>query len=149
MDYSLDARGLVMADRSLTAVDVLVGRRLKMARMTKGLTQTNLGQAVGLSFQQIQKYETGKNRIGPGRLHAMAEVLGVAVSYFFEGPQFVASAADAEMEAIHEALSTQEGVRIATALSSISDAKLRRSIADLLEEIIVSKDRAAEGRRRR
>ncbi|AXK79668.1 XRE family transcriptional regulator [Pseudolabrys taiwanensis] len=138
-----------MADRSLTAVDVLVGQRLKMARMTKGVTQEKLADAVGLTFQQIQKYETGRNRIGTGRLHAMAEALGVPVSYFFEGSKSVASTAATEMEAIHEALSTKEGVRIAASLSRIADLKLRRSIADLLEEIIASetKEPRVAGRR--
>ncbi|MCK9917364.1 helix-turn-helix domain-containing protein [Microbacteriaceae bacterium K1510] len=138
-----------MADRSIGAVDVLVGQRLKMARMTKGLTQVKLAEAVGLTFQQIQKYEWGKNRIGTGRLHAMAEVLGVPVAYFFEGTKSVASKAAAEMEAIHEALSTKEGVRIAVSLSRITDLNLRLRVAELLEEIIASetKETKVAGRR--
>lgn len=138
-----------MADRSLSAVDVLVGQRLKMARMTKGVTQEKLAEAIGLTFQQIQKYENGKNRIGTGRLHAMAEVLGVPVSYFFEGTKSASSKAATEMEAVHQALSTKEGVRIAASLSRITDMNLRRSIADLLEEIIASetKEPKVAGRR--
>ena len=65
--------------------DVHVGRRLREARLAKGMTQTDLAIALGLSFQQVQKYEKGINRIGASRLWDICEVLDVAVVYFFEG----------------------------------------------------------------
>ena len=65
--------------------DVHVGRRLREARLAKGMTQTDLGNALGVSFQQVQKYEKGTNRIGSSRLWDICTVLDVTVAYFFEG----------------------------------------------------------------
>jgi len=65
--------------------DVHVGRRLREARLAKGMTQTDLGNALGVSFQQVQKYEKGTNRIGSSRLWDICTVLEVTVTYFFDG----------------------------------------------------------------
>lgn len=65
-------------------VDVYVGSRLRLRRAMLGMTQMKLAEAVGLTFQQVQKYEKGSNRIGASRLHEIAGVLGIPVSYFFE-----------------------------------------------------------------
>lgn len=131
-----------MVGQSIGAVDILVGQRLKAARLAKGVSQEKLGEAVGVTFQQIQKYENGKNRIGTGRLHAMAELLDVPVSYFFEGARSKRGNGS-EMEAINEVLSTKEGMRIAVSLSRIRNVNLRRRIADLLEEIIANETKEA------
>ena len=129
-----------MPGRTIGAVDILVGQRLRAARLAKDMSQAALGQAIGITFQQIQKYEIGKHRVGTGRLHAMAEVLGVPVSYFFEGAK--SSDPTATMARLTEALSTKEGVRIAACLARIRDRNLRRRIADLLEEIIANETTA-------
>jgi transcriptional regulator with XRE-family HTH domain len=68
-------------------VDVYVGKKLRVLRNLRGLSQTELGKLAGVTFQQIQKYEKGKNRIGSSRLHLIAQVLGVPVNYFFDGYQ--------------------------------------------------------------
>ncbi len=68
-------------------IDVEIGKRLKQARVAKGLTQTDLGDQLGISFQQIQKYEKGRNRIGGGRLYKAARILGVKITYFFDGAE--------------------------------------------------------------
>jgi transcriptional regulator with XRE-family HTH domain len=130
-----------MGIRSPTAVDVHVGQRLRTARLAKGLSQTALGSALGLSFQQIQKYENGVNRIGTGRLHDLAKILEAPLAYFLEGLEKSSKdlGPNVEMIAITAALSTAEGVRIAIALSAIGNSVLRRRIADLLEEVISSK----------
>jgi transcriptional regulator with XRE-family HTH domain len=73
-----------------TQTDVLVGSRVRVRRLELGLSQTALANELGVTFQQVQKYEKGTNRIGASRLHAMSRVLGVPVTYFFpptEGPQ--------------------------------------------------------------
>jgi transcriptional regulator with XRE-family HTH domain len=129
-----------MGNRETNAVDIHVGRRVHTARLAKGISQGALGSAVGVSFQQIQKYENGTNRMGTGRLHEIGQALDVPLAYFFEGigdgsKKYNANAA---MTAITRALNTPEGVRIAIALSAIENAELRRSIAGLLEEIIVN-----------
>lgn len=67
-----------------TSVDAHVGQRIRMRRTLLGLSQSQLGEALGLTFQQVQKYERGANRIGASRLYAIAELLGVEVSYFFD-----------------------------------------------------------------
>ncbi len=127
-----------MAGLRITAVDVHVGRRVRAARIAKHVTQETLARAVGVRFQQIQKYENGTNRIGTGRLHAMATLLQVPVNYFFEGidQNLSTGAPDPSMHAATEALSTKEGVRIAVALARIRNPATRRRIADLLEAMI-------------
>ena len=135
-----------MVSRSISTVDIHVGRRLRAARLAQQISQEKLAEGVGLTFQQIQKYENGINRIGTGRLHALATLLEVPVSYFFEGIDSGSSkaAGDSNMSAITEALSTKEGVRIAIALSRIRDPKTRRSIAELLEAMIRNESRETQ-----
>ena len=127
-----------MTGKRINTVDIHVGRRVRAARFAKKVTQETLGRAVGVRFQQIQKYENGTNRIGTGRLHAIATLLQVPVSYFFEGIDTnpAGSASAHGVAAIGEALSTREGVRIAIALSRIRNPVTRRRIADLLEAMI-------------
>jgi transcriptional regulator with XRE-family HTH domain len=122
----------------LSAIDIEVGRRVRAARIAHGKTQEELADAVGVSFQQIQKYEKGSNRIGMGRLHAIAKFLDEPVDYFFAGidQDSRKSAGESTTSAIAEALSTKEGVRIAVALSRIGNLERRRRIADLLEAMI-------------
>jgi transcriptional regulator with XRE-family HTH domain len=69
----------------MNKIDVLVGKRIRARRHAMGISQTELGDAIGVKFQQIQKYETGANRVSASRLWAVAEKLGVDVVYFFEG----------------------------------------------------------------
>lgn len=71
--------------RGSGAIDVHVGKRLRAARMLRGMSQTGLGDALGISFQQIQKYEKGTNRIGVGTLYVISKTLNVPIGYFFEG----------------------------------------------------------------
>jgi transcriptional regulator with XRE-family HTH domain len=134
-----------MVGRRIGAVDVHVGLRVRAARLVRGISQEKLGDAVGVTFQQIQKYENGVNRIGTGRLHAIAKLLNVPVTYFFEGIDKNPSKAarDSGMSAVTEALSTSEGVRIAVALSRIHNREMRRRIASLLEAIIEDESREA------
>ncbi|HMK78087.1 MAG TPA: helix-turn-helix transcriptional regulator [Xanthobacteraceae bacterium] len=119
-------------------VDVHVGLRIRAARLAAGLSQERLGTALGVTFQQVQKYEKGANRVGAGRLSDIARVLSVPVAYFFES-----DAADEHAGGLGEGfnditvvLSTTEGMRIARALARIPDSELRRRIADLLEAMI-------------
>ncbi|MGH1589318.1 helix-turn-helix domain-containing protein [Methylobacterium phyllosphaerae] len=73
--------------KSATEADRTIGNRIATLRVAQGLSQTDLGQAIGVSFQQVQKYEKGRNRIGAGRLQAIADLLRVPVDTFFAGPQ--------------------------------------------------------------
>ena len=133
-----------MASRRVGAVDIHVGRRVRAARLAHRISQEKLAEAVGVSFQQIQKYEKGVNRIGTGRLHAIAKLLQLPVTYFFEGVEKTHSKVSRDsMSAITEALSTSEGVRIALALSRIHDAEMRRRVAKLLEALIDTEGKGA------
>lgn len=129
--------------RRVDAVDIHVGRRVRTARLVRGMSQEKLADAVGVSFQQIQKYEKGTNRIGTGRLYAIARLLELPLTYFFDGVEsgLSANGKASQVTAITQALSTREGVRIAAALSRIEDPALRYRIADLLEAIIADESR--------
>ncbi|RMH46034.1 MAG: XRE family transcriptional regulator [Alphaproteobacteria bacterium] len=127
-------------------VDVHVGRRLKMRRMMIGMSQEKLGNELGLTFQQIQKYEKGVNRIGASRLYDIARALGVSVQYFFEdlpetGPSrsFDLSGRDAVMECLNSA----EGLALITHFAQIRDAATRRRIVELVRTL--GAEPAAEG----
>jgi transcriptional regulator with XRE-family HTH domain len=133
-----------MAGKPKNIIDAHVGLRIRMARLATGMSQETLADGLRLTFQQVQKYEKGLNRVGAGRLTDIARILGVPVSYFFEdtGGDRPREPNDA-LGAITEALSTKEGIRVARALAQIMDPDLRRRIADLLEAIVERETRSA------
>lgn len=122
-------------------VDVHVGSRLRQRRTLLGMSQEKLGEALELTFQQIQKYERGANRIGAGRLHQIADVLGVPVAFFFEDmPHRGALAASAEnaVPARSDApdpMARRETLELVRAYYRISDSRLRRRVYDLVKAI--------------
>jgi transcriptional regulator with XRE-family HTH domain len=122
-------------------VDKHVGSRVRMRRLMLSLSQEKLGDALGLTFQQIQKYEKGTNRIGASRLQHMSGILQVPVSFFFEGaPRLAGDAKNMSGGApsptfVSEFLATSEGLALMKAFSDLKSAKLRRSIVHLVEEI--------------
>ncbi|GJD59426.1 helix-turn-helix domain-containing protein [Methylobacterium dankookense] len=112
-----------------TAVDHTVGNRIALLRSASGMSQTMLAHALGISFQQVQKYETGKNRIGAGRLRAIADRLGVPVSVFF------AEDLDDSEEGISSLAALQESGALALlqAYEAISDEETRREVLNLVQ----------------
>jgi transcriptional regulator with XRE-family HTH domain len=111
-----------------------------MRRIMLGMSQEKLGEALGLTFQQIQKYEKGTNRVGASRLQQISEILKVPVSFLFDGgPSGIVggeqSAENASPAYISDFLATSEGLALTRAFTRIADAKLRRSIVDLVERI--------------
>jgi len=104
--------------------DKHVGARVRMRRMMLGMSQTKLGDALGLTFQQIQKYEKGINRIGAGRMMQIAGILKMPVSWFFEGHY-----------RLDESLSDPDGVRLVTAFARIKRAGVRRELVQLIEHL--------------
>lgn len=123
--------------RKTYPIDVHVGRRIRAARLTKGYSQQQLGEALDLSFQQVQKYEKGTNRIGAGRLAKIAEALEVPLAYFFEGVQIKKIGGD-QSNALENAtmvLTTSAGIRIAAALVRIDRPEITQRLAELLESI--------------
>jgi transcriptional regulator with XRE-family HTH domain len=121
-------------------IDKHVGARLRMRRMLIGMSQEKLGDALGITFQQIQKYEKGANRIGASRLQELARILSVPPAFFFEdAPSGAAPAAGfAEPSAgsyLVDFLSTPEGLQLNKAFALIRDPKVRRSILDLVASL--------------
>jgi transcriptional regulator with XRE-family HTH domain len=109
--------------------------------MMLGMSQEKLGDSLGLTFQQVQKYEKGANRIGASRLQQISHILQVPVSFFFEGaPQTPGQPASSVAEApspayVSDFLATSDGLALTKAFMGIKDAKLRRRIVDLVEQI--------------
>ncbi len=125
-------------------IDQHVGTRVRMRRVILGLSQEKLGSALGLTFQQIQKYEKGTNRIGASRLQAISRFLDVPPSYFFEGAPAAlgmqpAGFEDAAPRAyVPDLVTTTEGLHLNRAFARITDAKTRKRIVDLVVQIAES-----------
>lgn len=135
-----------MPKKSPNSTDKHVGSRVRMRRMMLNMSQTDLGNSIGLTFQQVQKYEKGTNRIGAGRLHQIARILKVPVSFFFEGSPREADAASEIDQAplptyVTDFLATSDGLALTKAFMQIKDANLRRRIVNLVQEITGDHDR--------
>jgi transcriptional regulator with XRE-family HTH domain len=129
-----------MARRGPDAVDKLVGRNIRVLRLAKGLSQTELADELGVTFQQVQKYEKGTNRIGASRLQQISHILQVPVAFFFEGAPNLHGSTEGMKEApspayVSDFLATSEGLSLTKAFMRIKEPKLRRRIVDLVEEI--------------
>lgn len=118
-------------------VDTHVGARLRLRRTLMGLSQTELARAVGLTFQQVQKYESGANRISASRLYHIAEALDVPVSFFFDDmPRFgSASGLHEDQATFNPQDSGREGLEMMRNYHRISDESIRRSIYDLTKSL--------------
>jgi transcriptional regulator with XRE-family HTH domain len=111
-----------------------------MRRIMLGMSQEKRGEALGLTFQQIQKYEKGTNRVGASRIQQISEILQVPVSFLFEGGPTSTTGGDGFSEGtspayVSDFLATSEGLALTRAFTRITDSKLRRSIVDLVEQI--------------
>jgi transcriptional regulator with XRE-family HTH domain len=120
-------------------VDGQVGNRVRLRRMLVGMSQERLGELLGLTFQQVQKYEKGVNRIGAGRLYQVAQILGVPINYFYEGvtPQSAESIrnGDSSTPPVMEFLSSGEGLQLTLAFMRIKDSKVRKRVIDLVKSL--------------
>jgi transcriptional regulator with XRE-family HTH domain len=128
-----------MAKKAPNPIDKHVGSRVRMRRMMLSMSQEKLGDALGLTFQQVQKYEKGTNRIGASRLQQIAHILQVPVSFFFEGAPHSAGhggMSEAPSPAyVTDFLATSDGLSLTKAFMRIKSSKLRRRIVDLVEQI--------------
>lgn len=131
-----------MAKKAPNPIDKHVGSRVRMRRMMLSMSQEKLGDALGLTFQQVQKYEKGTNRIGASRLQQISSILQVPVSFFFEGAPNVpglvpVGTGDTPSPAyVSDFLATSDGLALTKAFVQIKDSKLRRRIVDLVEAIV-------------
>jgi transcriptional regulator with XRE-family HTH domain len=132
-----------MAKKAPNPIDKHVGSRVRMRRMMLSMSQEKLGDALGLTFQQVQKYEKGTNRIGASRLQQIAHILQVPVSFFFEGAP-TSPGSHSHTGGMNEApspayvsdfLATSDGLSLTKSFMRIKNSKLRRRIVDLVEQI--------------
>ena len=129
-----------MVTKAPNPTDKYVGSRVRMRRIMLGMSQEKLGEALGLTFQQVQKYEKGTNRIGASRIQKISDILQVPVSFLFEGGPGSTVGAQGFSESpstayVSDFLATSEGLALTRAFTRIPDAKLRRSIVDMVEQI--------------
>jgi transcriptional regulator with XRE-family HTH domain len=122
-----------MSSKNNTAdIEARIGERIRSRRIRAGVSQENLGKPLGVSFQQIQKYEKGTNRVSAGRLLKIAEVLECNVTDFFEGLQDSRTRAAAEFS---QFLATKEGIEIVEAMMRIRTQEMRRTVIDIAEKL--------------
>lgn len=138
----------MIAKKAPNPIDKHVGSRVRMRRMMLSMSQEKLGDALGLTFQQVQKYEKGTNRIGASRLQQISHILQVPVSFFFDGAPHLPGMP--RLEGLGEApspayvsdfLATSDGLALTKAFMRITDSKLRRRIVDLVEQIAAGEKR--------
>jgi transcriptional regulator with XRE-family HTH domain len=134
------SKGAVLSKKSPHPRDADVGRRIRARRLERGMSQTELGTKLGVTFQQIQKYEKGVNRVGAGRLYQIAEILSVPVSFFFGGSEGGRGDKADSVDAGFRFLETAGAVRIVRAYSRISDHGVRRALVALAERVADGKD---------
>jgi transcriptional regulator with XRE-family HTH domain len=123
-----------MGTRKANPVDAEVGRRIKLQRLAAGLSQTELGNEIGVSFQQVQKYERGQTRVGASRLTLIAKVLNVPINEFFEDPDRAAKRGKRTQSRL-ELLSQPLALKLLQLFSDLPDRDLRQSIVQLVENI--------------
>ncbi|MER9351804.1 helix-turn-helix domain-containing protein [Mesorhizobium sp. M0514] len=121
-------------------IDIHVGSRVRLRRNMLGMSQEKLGENLGITFQQIQKYEKGTNRVGASRLQAIASILSVPVAFFFEDapgqePVGRGFAEDTSMAFAVEFCGSPEGLQLNRAFVKIADVKVRRRIIDLVKSL--------------
>ena len=136
------------SSKSPNPVDLHVGGRVRMRRKMLGVSQERLAEALGLTFQQVQKYERGANRISASKLYEIARFLSAPIAYFFEGlgdpaAGGAASHDDASEQHVHGFLMTSEGLELAAAFPRIGRARLRRRILDLVRALADEEDELA------
>jgi transcriptional regulator with XRE-family HTH domain len=125
-------------------VDAQVGSRVRLRRMLIGMSQERLGELLGLTFQQVQKYEKGVNRIGAGRLFDVARILGVPIDYFYENVSSNLSgrgfSENDTSPPVMEFVSSGEGLQLSLAFMRIKDPKVRKRVLDLVKSLAEEKD---------
>jgi transcriptional regulator with XRE-family HTH domain len=129
----------MIAKKVPNPIDKHVGSRVRMRRMMLGMSQEKLGDALDLTFQQVQKYEKGTNRIGASRLQHISQILKVPVSFFFEGAPNMpghAGMGEAPLPAyVNDFLATSDGLSLTKSFIKIKSSKLRRRIVELVEQM--------------
>ncbi len=124
------------------ATDIKVGEKIRLQRLMRHLSQTDLASRIGLTFQQVQKYEKGVNRVSAGRLKQIADIFRLPISFFFDG----AAENGDEAKYINTGLGfleTAASVRLVRAFAAIESAKVRRDILTLVEGMVRKEQKRA------
>jgi transcriptional regulator with XRE-family HTH domain len=134
-------------ERAANAIDKKIGQRVRTRRLEIGMSQERLAELLGVTFQQVQKYEKGTNRVSASRLFHVAQVLGVPVQYFYEdlpagaGENGVEGFGESgEQAVITKFLNSSEGLQLNRAFHQITDTDVRRRVVDLVKSIAADKD---------
>lgn len=127
-------------ERSANAVDRSLGQRMRARRLEVGLSQERLADLLGVTFQQVQKYEKGVNRVAASRLYEIASALDVSVGFFFEGAPGLGAASARGMRedadtALHQALATPEAYQLLSLFSTITNPRVRRRVLELVRAL--------------
>ncbi|MCA1490124.1 helix-turn-helix transcriptional regulator [Ensifer sp. NBAIM29] len=125
------------APKKPNPIDTQVGQRIRFRRNVLGMSQETLAAHLGITFQQVQKYEKGANRVGASRLQAISEALKVAPSYFFDKPEG-AEANGGETDEVMSFVASAEGIALNRAFARIQDASTRHRIVDLIKAVASS-----------
>jgi transcriptional regulator with XRE-family HTH domain len=128
----------IVPKKQANPIDAQVGNRVRIRRMLIGMSQERLGDLLGLTFQQVQKYEKGVNRIGAGRLYEVSRILGVPIDFFYEGVAPGEKSGFAESEnapPVMEFVSSGEGLQLSLAFMKIKDIKVRKRVLDLVKSL--------------
>lgn len=133
------------ASKRIDLIDKEVGERVRERRKASGISQEKLGDALGVTFQQVQKYENGTNRISASKLQTIADVFGVPVSSFFAEGNVSLVKGQKEMAAVSAFLSTADGLALSRAFTRINNKKLRRQIRLFVEQVDQSQTHKARG----
>jgi transcriptional regulator with XRE-family HTH domain len=131
---------IVILKKSGNPIDKHVGNRVRMRRMMLKMSQTKIGDELGVTFQQIQKYEKGTNRIGASRLQHLCQILQVPMSFFFEGLPHpsagpISNVRPSPADQFDDFMATREGLTLAKSFMRIRNVQLRRRIVALVREI--------------
>jgi len=121
--------------RKLDPLDILVGKRIRTQRLVRKMSQSELGKQLGITFQQIQKYESGVNRVGAGRLQTIAKIFDLPVSVFFGEDNATLDASDAANETVLNFLNTARAVKLVKDFSRIKDPAIQQAVVALVEKI--------------
>lgn len=131
---------MIVNKKKPNPIDIHVGSRIRLRRTMLGMSQEKLGESLGITFQQIQKYEKGTNRVGASRLQNISSILNVPVSFFFEDAPADAGTPSSGLQEssssyVVDFLSSAEGLQLNRAFVKIADAKVRRKIIDLVKSL--------------
>jgi len=129
---------VLVPKKQANPVDIQVGNRVRIRRMLIGMSQERLGELLNLTFQQVQKYEKGVNRIGAGRLFDVSRILGVPIDYFYDGVAAQLGQegfAEESAPPVMEFVSSGEGLQLSLAFMKIKDAKVRKRVLDLVKSL--------------